>query len=686
MEEKRWIVKAAGDWELDVLGIPFYGPDNGKDKDGEYFDARTNLHQDKYPLPPVVYYHGYDGKGRPSKTPVYIGKTESYEVKPDGVWYRVILDKASSFARGVMQAAKEGLARASSGSVSHLARVDSDGHIREWPVAELSIFDTYDGKQPANAYAVAIPVAKAVYKLAGLDLPDEFAGIENPEDAIRDSGEQVESKTLNTEDIKMTDKTEAEIKAEARAEFQAELDKKAAEEKRVSDAIADGIKAKVKELEDAAELAKKAQEFKDKEEAEARRLPDVKFNKLSGEVSKYDNLTAGDTAVLLGVIQSGGKQMSDAGLKALALKMEDDKTDVGIQGTRALKSRGIKTDEVQYSTLSGYGDQWVGVAYSNALWSSIRTESQVVAKIPSIEVPAGHESITIPLQGADPTYYKVAQVADVDSTNLIPVPTITSSQMATSNVSLTLAKMGARVMWSGELEEDSLIPFVNQLRMQLADAGKEQLEYAVIDGDTTATAATNINDIASTAVQTATELHLMFNGFRKSPLVTTAANSRSGGALTAEDYLATAKLMGTAGQNADINKVSFIVDLSTYWKSLELPEVKTRDVFVSPTIENGQLTGIYGFKLFPSMNMCYKSAARLSNSSGKVDQDVVGNNIYGSILAVRWDQWLMGYRRRMTMETTRIANADTYEIVALARMGLIQRDTEASAISYGITV
>ncbi|MEK7556613.1 MAG: hypothetical protein AAB538_01415, partial [Patescibacteria group bacterium] len=108
----------------------------------------------------------------------------------------------------------------------------------------------------------------------------------------------------------------------------------------------------------------------------------------------------------------------------------------------------------------------------------------------------------------------------------------------------------ARVVWSGELEEDSLIPFVAQLRAQLQKAGQERLEHVIIDGDTTTTGSTNINDIGNASAQTATNLHLLFNGFRKSPLVTTTANSRSGGALTPEDYLETVKLMGGAGVNA----------------------------------------------------------------------------------------------------------------------------------------
>ena len=36
----------------------------------------------------------------------------------------------------------------------------------------------------------------------------------------------------------------------------------------------------------------------------------------------------------------------------------------------------------------------------------------------------------------------------------------------------------------------------------------------------------------------------------------------------------------------------------------------------------------------------------------------------GSILAVRWDQWLLGYKRRMSIEVQRFAEADANQIVA----------------------
>ncbi len=161
-------IKVAGDWELDILALPFGGPQDGKDLEGEFFDETTETHEDQFPTPPLVYYHGLDDKGKPAGAPEYIGKTIRRWVDERGIWFRGVLDKASALAQRVWAAAQGGKARASSGTAGHLCRKDSDGHIREWPVVEVSLFDMGNGKQPANPYAIAIPATKTVYERAGI--------------------------------------------------------------------------------------------------------------------------------------------------------------------------------------------------------------------------------------------------------------------------------------------------------------------------------------------------------------------------------------------------------------------------------------------------------------------------------------------------------------------------------------
>ncbi len=687
-------VKAAGEWELDVLGVPYGGPSD-RDSDGEFFDASTRLHDDKFPLPPIVYYHGYDPTSKkPQGQPEYIGKAVSREVRPDGVWYRVLLDKASDLAKRVWEAARKGVAVASSGSIQHLARVGRDGHILEWPVAELSIWDN-DGTRPqANRHAVALPVLKMMYAAGGITLPDDI----EPEPGAEGTGAQTQrpkaGKATETDDLNVKGQIamSEEIQAAVAEALKAERERQKAEAevaKAQEEAIAAAVKAEREQWE--------------KDAAKSNRLPgggDAPYVAKFGNISKFDNLDPVDNAALIDILSAAkSRGHSRAGVsldayRALAVKLGASKDD-NLRGARqAMKMAGvpdeaIKANEMNQSTLASYGDEWVGVTYSNSLWERITQETPVVGRIPVVEVPQGSESVNIPLAGTPPTFYVTAQASAQGSNPGTITNTVITSKMGTGQASLSVKKLSGADIFTGELEEDSLIPWIPELRRNMQQEAGEVLEHIMIDGDTAAGATTNINDIGGTPA--GTEAFMLFNGFRKSCLVTTTANSRDGGTLAITDFIETLKLMGLAGRNAlDQTKVGFIVDLWTHWKALELAQVATRDVFSNPTIENGMLANIYGHDVIRTANMHRANQDATyglkANTAGKIDLDTASNNTTGSILAVRWDQWRLGYKRRWTFETERHALADATVIVASSRVGMVQRDTEASAISYNLTV
>lgn len=495
-----------------------------------------------------------------------------------------------------------------------------------------------------------------------------------------------------------------------------------------------GKLAAVKAKEEAAKLLKQQREQEDVEreanqkkaiaealkaerekwEAEAGRLPtgDGPYQTKYHDTAKYDNLSGVELSLLIDTLKSAGRQPRPEAYKAMAERVADLKAPEnteeaqrgvnyvknafkaafgGLTPTPENKDAAMKAaTDPMYSGGSNIGSDWVGTEYSRELWRVIRAAVQVASRVPEIIVPDGYSSVTVPLQSTDPTWYKVAEASASDGTLKVPAATVTASQAATANKNITLGKMGARVLYTGELVEDSLINFVGELRQQLQESGAEILESLIIDGDSDLSSSTNINDIAGTPA--ATDYFLICDGFRKLPLVTNTANSRSAaGGLVIEDYIDTLKLMGTAGlSGSNLNQVAFIVDPNTHYANMKLPEVKTRDVFSAATIENGFVTRMYNVPVIPSWNMHRVATAagyeRKANSAGKVDVDTTSNNLYGAIVAVRFDQWKQAYKRRMTMETTRIANADSWEIVALARWGLAYRDTEASAISYYVGV
>lgn len=162
----RAIKADSGEWVLDVLGAPFYGPHGGRDAEGEYFTPDTDFWLDKIAERPILHYHGLK-----DRQPEVIGRELKHWIDEAGVWFQVQLDKASVTASRIWEAAQRGVARASSGAISHLVREQPDGRIDVWPIGELSLMDG-SVDPPANTYAVAYPAAKALYAAAGLELPE----------------------------------------------------------------------------------------------------------------------------------------------------------------------------------------------------------------------------------------------------------------------------------------------------------------------------------------------------------------------------------------------------------------------------------------------------------------------------------------------------------------------------------
>jgi len=689
-------VKAVGDWKLEVLGVPF-GSTSDKDSDGQWFDADTAVHEDKYPTIPAVYYHGRDPQGRPMAEPEYFGTAKHVRTDKQGHWYEVVLDKTKELAQRVWDAAKQGIARASSGAAPHLVRIDQSGRIKEWAVVELSIFDAIGERQPANKHAVAIPMMKAMYQQAGIELPIEI----QPEATGNGAADKTNLKS-NLGEITMSEKAEYKVEGVLNMEaMEAAVQSAVADEMEKRDAAQKAAKAQIEQIEAEAEKRANAklEEYK-AEAAKARRLLDydgvapyaTQFND-----RKFDNYSAADLALTAAVLQSRDKPVSSALIKSMALKTITEKpvTSARDEDLRYIKSamparlldeNALKAAEVMATSDSGNGAEWVATLYSPEIWRTIRHDGGIVSKIPSGVIGDGYNNEYIPLEDADPTWYTVPEVTATDSTMLTPVPTIPASKAGTGQKNIALTKKGARTIYSGELTEDSIVPFASQLREQLGISGAELMEAWVINADSEAGATTNINTIGGTPA--ATDWFLGGNNFRKLALVTNTANSRSAlGALMIEDYMETMRLMGVAGlAAADPSKVSFITDPNVLYASMNLPEVKTRDVFSAATIENGFLKRAYGVEIMPSWQFHRGATGLKASTAGKVDLNTQGNNTTGAILCVRWDQWKLKYKRRMTVELTRMANSDSWEIVALARFGMGYRDTEASAISYNVGV
>lgn len=149
--------------DLEILAIPWGGPFNGRDTDGEYFSAKTDLCLDWFPTErPLLYHHGLDG----GPGVAAIGRVDSATARKDvdGWWVRAQLDESNQYFDSIAQLVAEGKLYASSGAMPHLVRRGKGGELTRWPWVELSLTPT-----PANLFATVAPAEVAKhYKSAGL--------------------------------------------------------------------------------------------------------------------------------------------------------------------------------------------------------------------------------------------------------------------------------------------------------------------------------------------------------------------------------------------------------------------------------------------------------------------------------------------------------------------------------------
>ena len=218
--EKR--MKADGDY-MDtgwrVLGVPFGGPIDGRDLDGEAFTPETDIWLKEGDKVNLTYYHGFDPDtiGKKQANPALIGRATYVGADERGHWFEPVLDSEEPLAQRLMKADITEL-RASSGAINHLVRKDAGGLISVWPVGELALFDINEWRRPANDFAVieakteviaeAIPEAEE----SAVDAVEESVEAESKSNSIIPMEEKMDEEKI-VEEVK-AEEPKVDIKAE----------------------------------------------------------------------------------------------------------------------------------------------------------------------------------------------------------------------------------------------------------------------------------------------------------------------------------------------------------------------------------------------------------------------------------------------------------------------------------------
>jgi len=259
---KYLAVKALSDRRLEVLGAPFGGHMDGRDADGQFFSEHTDFMIEVGDERPVLYYHGMTPRGTTALAPEVIGKAKLTRIDEKGLWFEVALREGSALAERIWEAAKNGLAKASSGAVNYLVRLkEKTGEILSWPLAELSLIDVAMNRQPANQLASVH--LKAAFDNAELKMPEIFV---QSGELKTDMEQERDGDHLNKLDKKESAKMPPEVEKEKDTEIQEKPAPTPAPVNIDVSAIKAQVMAEIK-AEKEAEAARQAEIDKAKEEA-----------------------------------------------------------------------------------------------------------------------------------------------------------------------------------------------------------------------------------------------------------------------------------------------------------------------------------------------------------------------------------------------------------------------------------
>lgn len=312
------------------------------------------------------------------------------------------------------------------------------------------------------------------------------------------------------------------------------------------------------------------------------------------------------------------------------------------------------------SAESGYGSQLVGAGYVRDLWTAARAESRLMGLIDTFEMT--DPTVYLPVEVDIPELLFVGESTAANSSNYTTVKT------GSNRVSVSAKKFVIHQMWSGELEEDSIIPFIPFLRRQAQLSLAHYGDSLVANGDDTNAATGNINlDDADPAD---TKHYLAFDAIRHAGLVDNTNNSKDmAGPITfAELRNVKARMLDTTylhdwGHPNDPSDLIYAADPTTADQIATLDEVINWKIQAGQQLLNGQVSQVLGHPVIAAM------AISKTEADGKVST-TGSNNVKGQVMSFnrRGAKW--GWRRRVKLETERIPATDQTRLVYSMRAGL----------------
>lgn len=666
-------IKAIGEDRFGGYGVLF-GNASQKDTQNEYFTDKTDYALGWYDKRPALYHHGQD-KTLQSQP---VGIIDTIKADNVGLWIEGQWDKANQYLDAVKQLVKAGKLGWSSGTLNYLKKVDPDGRITRWPIAEISMTTS-----PAEPRATGVSMkhyaepetVTAAFKSIGIT-PNLDALQETDSSTAQNSG-AIGDDVPTVPDTKAQEDTIMEITQE---QLQEMLNK-------ASEAGASKALATIPAQPTTPEPTPAAIAFANSPDRLSAVIKSGGVAPQPGEnritvtrATKYSGMTPVQMEIFHTIKASRGRTLPVEFYREYAAKtiksMDSGAIDYDGDFVKAAGSD-FKSNELNYSTYTSYGDEYVPTGTSSELWRKVRQENKILSLFAKIEMPTNPYDITA--EGADPVVYKVPETSDQNKTASSST-NYTASKVGTAKVTLTATKAGIQIYISDELNEDGIHNFVALAEEKSMKAFQNVFDYLIVNGDKDTSATTNINAIDTTPA--ATDKFLIVNGLRKYGLITNTAQKLSAsGAAVSVDLLRQAQaLLGTEYMN-DNENLCLIVDDWTFHKMKSMPEYATMDKFGEMAVnKTGKVSLFDGIPVYPTAEL------GKTRTDGKTHSAGTGNS-YGSAILAHRSAFKFGYRRNVRMSVDHLGYSDSTVLTMSARVDFCSTfDTDAAVVLYYLGV
>lgn len=314
------------------------------------------------------------------------------------------------------------------------------------------------------------------------------------------------------------------------------------------------------------------------------------------------------------------------------------------------------------------GAEYVLTGWTDSVAMRLIDSNVALANLPIIDQP--HNPYRLPIYTGVPTTYYVTEGSTVSATD--PV---------TGNKDLDAKKLMNRVVYSGELEEDAIVPIRPFVEMVMMESLANGIERNIMFGDIDATANTNINLIDGTPTTTAgaASVYLAIDGLVRETFRTNGKTTDINSDPVAGIATVVQKMGVGALSNGGMGDLLNFMNVELMFKLMGNSNFLTWEKLgPDATLLKGMVGRIYGIPVLPT------SGIPKTNSAGKVPN---AGGTLGSCVVVKKSSVLVGFKRRPKLEANDILQAaDQKAWVASARLALkilAPNAADRAAVSYG---